>query len=521
MKAKFFINKSDSKKVDKELEYLFDFDITLKTASDLIRPTIDLQVKFVETYTMDVLVDDNNNEVVYNDFNISINRDLCVIDANYCYIEALKRYYYIDNFILVTPLLYRLSLIEDELMTLKDQFKVLDGYITRNQFTYNGLVKDELTSFYYDKLITYFELNEGGDTTFNTNTNYKTNNISLCVINNRRSVVSQAERPIAPSTDLTSPYFWNGGIIAYNNVYCADVEDINNLSKWLVNDNTLASFVLKMTVFPFALKAYGGISHLWLGKKELVAEDSLPTININELICPQGDFYTICDKLFFPDNSASFLSREPFAKYEIYIPYVSYIPVDADKIIGKRIKITYALDYKSGNAQVYVLSDNKVIFTTTCQLGVDIPINSTNSLQVQNNNISNAMGLSLGLIGGAVGIFSGNPIAVAGGVMSAGKSISSFINNNNTNYNNASGSYANANGGLFGKSTPHIRITSAQPNNYNNDFFKMYGRPLNRIRRVGDFTGFTKIEEIHLDNINATEEEKRNLKTLLTNGIIL
>lgn len=522
MKAIFYTNKSDSKNVDKILEYLLESDIILKNASNLMTPIIDLQLKFEDSYFNEGIVDSNNDDIVDESGNdLSININVKITDINYCYIPSLSRYYYVTNIILVTSELFRLELQEDILMSFKSQFRELEAFVTRNQFTYNALVKDDLASFYYDKFIVYYDMNEGGDTRINTNSNYKSNNISLCVINNQRSVVSSTNRPTAPSSDLASPYFWNGGIIAYNNVYCADVEDINGLSKWLVKDSTLASFVLKLTVFPFELKGYSGITHLYLGDTELEADDGLPDIYVNELVNPQGDFYTICDKVFEPENSNSFLGREPYAKYELYVPYLSYIPIDADKIIGKRIKITYALDYKSGNAQVYVIADNKTIFTSNCQLGIDIPVNSTNALQVQNNKISNAMSLSLGLLGGAVGMFSGNPVGAVGGVISASKSVASFIHNANTNYNTASGTYSNTNGGLFGKSTPHIRITRYKPHIYNNDYFKLYGRPLNEVVRLSNMRGYTVIGDIHLDNINATEDEKNRLYALLKDGIIL
>ena len=521
MKAIFYYNHSEAIKVDKDLEYIATLDIVFKTSISLKNPIIDLQLKFQDNNTLVDVVGENNDDIVFGSDNDSMVVDYpySITDFNYCYIEALGKYYYINNPILVTDKLFRLELTEDVLMSLKSQYRELDAYVTRNEFTFDVLVKDDLVSYYYDKDIEYYDLNEGGDTKINTNSNYKSNNISICVINNKRSVVSQAERPTTPSDDNSSPYFWNGGIIAYNNVYCADVEDINGLSKWLVDDNTLATFVLKMTVYPFELKGYGGIINLWLGDTELVASGTLPTINVNELICPQGDFYTICNKRFSVDDS--FLNYEPYAKYELYIPYLSYIPIDADKIINKYIKISYALDYKSGNAQVYVISDNKVIFTSECQLGVDIPINSTNSLQVQNNKISNAMGLSLGLLGGAVGMFSGNPLAAVGGVISTSKSVASFINNANTNYNNAAGNYASANGGLFGKSTPHLRITRYKPKDYNNDYFKLYGRPLNKVVKLSTLSGFTQIGDIHLENIKAFQDEKDELYNLLKSGIIL
>ena len=66
-----------------------------------------------------------------------------------------------------------------------------------------------------------------------------------------------------------------------------------------------------------------------------------------------------------------------------------------------------------------------------------------------------------------------------------------------------------------------LRITSYKPKDYNNDYFKLYGKPLNKVVKLNTLSGFTTIDEIHLENIKCNESEKNEIYSLLKNGVIL
>lgn len=511
MKAKFFINKSDSKKVDKELDYLFDFDITLKTASDLIRPTIDLQVKFIANYPMDVLVDDDNDEVVYDDFNIAINRDICVIDANYCYIEALKRYYYIDNFILVTPELYRLSLIEDELMSLKTQFRALTGFVTRNEFQYNPKIKDDLMNFRYNKSVIKRSIT----------------NLSSVKAFNTSGVPC-----------FIASYLTNDGLLRceglngdYNVPTIADYQTANNISSQLIlddapylynlahdvyEDDTYLSFIKSIIILPFTTNDI---------PRNVNAEKT--TFNVGDKEINLGhafkypkhaiERFLIADFMF--DNCTEFLNFAPFTKYELWLPYHRFIELDQEQCSNCRIQVYYLVNFETGEATVYVYNatDDVTIYQAQCTLGVRVSLSASNTTELNNQKISLAMNTAISLIGSAMAVGTGNPLGFVTGAKAIGNAITGY----SQMYQHASQGATSSVEGLNNPQEVFIRQTITSFVGYDLNYFKIKGRPLNQSKLLSQVSGYTEIGDILLDNINATEEEKRNLKALLTNGIIL
>ena len=100
--------------------------------------------------------------------------------------------------------------------------------------------------------------------------------------------------------------------------------------------------------------------------------------------------------------------------------------------------------------------------------------------------------------------------------------VAKYVQNENTNYQRASGSVSSGQSGLYLPQDVKIRVTRLKPKNYNADYAKLYGKPLNEYRKLSTLHGFTTVGNIHLDNIgSATRNEHDQLKTLLELGIIL
>jgi len=511
MKAKFFINKSDSKKVDKELDYLFDFDITLKTASDLIRPTIDLQVKFIDKYPIDALVDDNNDEVVYDGNNISVNRDVCVIDANYCYIEALKRYYFIDNFILVTPELYRLSLIEDELMSLKSQFRALTGFVTRNEYEYNPKVKDDLMNFRFDKnIIKRNIVNISTVKTFNTSgvpcfvASYLTNDGLL------RSEGLNGDYGVPTIADYQT------GNNMSSQLMLDDAPYLYNIANNVYDDDTYLSFIKSIIILPFTKTDIPRIVNAEKTKFNVGDKE----INLGHaFIYPRHaiERFLIADFIF--DTCSEFLNFSPFTKYELWLPYHRFIELNQEECSGCRIQVYYLVNFETGEATVYVYNatDNINIYQAQCTLGVKVSLSASNSTELNNQRLSLGINTAINLIGSAIAVGSGNPL----GFISGGKAVADMVTGYSQMYQHASQGATTGVEGLNNPQEVFIKQTITSFVGYDLNYFKVKGRPLNQSKLLSTLSGYTEIGDILLDNINATEEEKRNLKALLTSGVIL
>ena len=159
MKAIFYNNTSEAIKVDKNLLFVAELDIVFKTSVSLKNPIIDLKLKYGDNDLVYGVVDSDGDDVIINaDEELVIDAPYSITDFNYCYIPVLERYYFISNPILVTPELFRYELAEDTLMSFKTQFRELDAFISRNEFDFNKLVKDDLYPFEYKKEVLIHEV---------------------------------------------------------------------------------------------------------------------------------------------------------------------------------------------------------------------------------------------------------------------------------------------------------------------------------------------------------------------------
>lgn len=97
--------------------------------------------------------------------------------ANYCYVDSLRRYYYIDKIRTSKGFAY-LDCTVDVLMTYKDQIKAQEAVVSRQRDNYNKYqVDDRITLLNYECVKTIsFPTNKGFDA--------KTQQFVLCTIGN-------------------------------------------------------------------------------------------------------------------------------------------------------------------------------------------------------------------------------------------------------------------------------------------------------------------------------------------------
>ena len=101
--------------------------------------------------------------------------------------------------------------------------------------------------------------------------------------------------------------------------------------------------------------------------------------------------------------------------------------------------------------------------------------------------------------------------------MAAGMIASTAVNGMKPNVEK-SGSMSGT-GGMLGIQTPFLILTrprQALPARQN----KFTGYPSFITESLGDLSGYTEIEEIHLENISATESELSEIENLLKSGVI-
>lgn len=204
--------------------------------------------------------------------------------------------------------------------------------------------------------------------------------------------------------------------------------------------------------------------------------------------------------------------------YHIFIPYAGIVDLPPSTVINTELSVRYAMDLITGNATVIIKSNDVIIKMLPAHLSQSIPIIFTNTNQQQINNALTALNIVNNIIGGATNLATGNYIGAFGnalGGMSAG--ISSALTNP-LKYGHI---------GTFGQGTSmslsqraFLIITRTQIAPYNSNY--AIGTPASFYGKLSAFTGSGLIKaKTNIINTTATDEEKREIFTMLNNGIII
>ena len=213
-----------------------------------------------------------------------------------------------------------------------------------------------------------------------------------------------------------------------------------------------------------------------------------------------------CGTLNVEEFWGAYLDYDPYTKAEIYLPYIGTHPIAVDDIMGKSVHVVYHVDVLSGACTAYVKCGGSVLYQFIGQCSSSIPITGNDWTNVINGVIS---------IAGAIG----SMVATGGATapMAAGTIASTAVNSMKPNIEK-SGSMSGT-GGMLAVQTPYLILTrprQALPARQN----EFTGYPSFITMSLGECSGYTEIEKVHLENISATEQELSEIENLLKGGVI-
>ena len=528
MKIILYNNFDEDNKLDKRIVKIIELEGNLREASSLINPSILIELN--PNNLNDLVVDDNHDYVLFNGIRIKWNSFVYnyVLSANYIYIPEFNRYYFITDIVSVRTNMWRLNMHVDVLMSYKDSILKQNAFVTRNEFTYDEMVKDDLISYYYDKEVSEYVPPKGNkvNTTFDTSATHTTNVVLSCI--SFQALPSAYDINPPSGTNLPKIKQLEYNEFFSETCFIMNSSDIAIVAYRALEHSSWASYIKAITIYPFNLEKQSDTAVIvYLG------DNAIKTLNQQEeqylyakyIKYKVSNYYVIAD---FTISGDSFLDYEPYTMYELYIPYYGWVKLTPDQILNHRIIVYYTIQVEDGsaNAYVYDTTDDKLIFTSTCQLGVRIGITTTNNEEISASKKANNLNLTLGLISSVasigIGAYTGNATAVVGGVLSGAKTIGSYINNNSMMFDKAYATFGNGNSGMYSSQECVIRKTKLKPKNYDEDYAKLYGKPLNKYVKLEELTGYTQVGEIHLEDIGSiTSSETSELYTILGEGFII
>ena len=214
-----------------------------------------------------------------------------------------------------------------------------------------------------------------------------------------------------------------------------------------------------------------------------------------------------CGTINVNEYWGSYLDYAPYSKASIYLPYCGVHPIDIDEIMDRTITVEYHVDILSGACVAFIMCADSVLYSFTGQCASSIPVSGNDFTQMINGIItaSTAIG-SMVATGGATA-----PVAVPQLVSTAVNSMKPEVEK--------SGSLSGT-GGMLAIQTPYLILTiprQALPKDQNT----FTGYPSFITSTLGDLSGYTEVEEIHLESVPATDGELSEILNLLKSGVIL
>lgn len=215
-------------------------------------------------------------------------------------------------------------------------------------------------------------------------------------------------------------------------------------------------------------------------------------------------------------DNLKFLDYAPYTKVEIFLPFIGLKELPTDLCIGKSVKITWLIDLICGTLQTDLYIDGKCTMIFNSQVGVDIPLTAQNLAQVQSAYIQNA-------IGGGVSLASGNPLGA----------VSAMVSTATTQYHSQSTGTPSPCTAIQGTFTPYVIITRPDVKTVGDvthrdntvsrclKYKEVMGAPCYMIEPLGNFEGYTEVENPRVSVDGALKVEVEEINRLLDLGVIM
>lgn len=233
----------------------------------------------------------------------------------------------------------------------------------------------------------------------------------------------------------------------------------------------------------------------------------------------------------------SALDQSPYTKVHCYLPFIGMVHLNTDEVMGTTLQVKYRVDIVSGSCVAKILVDGSVLYQYSGHCAITIPINSANFSEYVSAAINTAKivggGVAAGAVNGAIAA-TNTGFNLASGIGIGAKigfdsSINEILQPENVSSTVSqvmgskpniehSGSF-NGNSGYLGVRRPYLiieRPNMCLPEN----FQSLNGYPAMITMSLETCTGFTRVQQVQLTGLNATQDERAEIMQLLKVGVV-
>ena len=299
-------------------------------------------------------------------------------------------------------------------------------------------------------------------------------------------------------------------------VYKLTATDLSALQAKLISNGFLDNLIAKLRTD--AMDYIVGLNAIPISASN-VAASTIKIANLDTEIAASYLSWYIEDidfgEIALTEYFQTFMDYSPYTKLSVYIPYCGIVPLNVDNFMNDKISMKCRVDMLTGQFVVFVSNSTGIVTTVSGNCAYQLPIRAND----YNRLVTSGLGLLGGIVGTAGALATGNiPLAVGAGIGTVGGLVATsqaMTKPDVTSKGSLGGNY-----GLLGNRTPYLiiqRPTISVPSDYG----KTIGYMSRITAKLGDLTGFTVVEEIHLEHISATDDEKKLIENALKSGVIL
>lgn len=204
-----------------------------------------------------------------------------------------------------------------------------------------------------------------------------------------------------------------------------------------------------------------------------------------------------------------------YTKISIYLPYIGFRELDPDDIMGRTVSVEYNVDVLSGACAAFISTNDKgVLYSYNGSCITNIPLTSSNFSGAIQNAVSAVISGAGMLAGAATGAA---PLTAMGatGLLSSAANVA-------LNSKPSIGRSGNMGGSAGILSVQHPFLIIERPDvSVPSNIQSFVGQTSNITMNLGECSGFTMVESVHLNGLSATAEEIKEIENLLKGGVIL
>ena len=301
-----------------------------------------------------------------------------------------------------------------------------------------------------------------------------------------------------------------GSASALWSVYHPTQAQVNSFGAWLWTDNIITQIqqVLQnpmegiITLHKvFAMPVDSGSGTIVVGR----LDSQVPSATVTQ------QYVTVdCGSVDCLEYFGNVFDYSPHTNISLYLPFIGIVPLNIDDVMRSSIHVIYGVDVFTGAclAMVEVTRDGNTVnmYQYSGVASVEYPLTGS----VHGGLITGLLGVA-GSVAATVatgGVTAPAAVAAVGGLASAGKS------------QNARASGFSGNSGAMGIKVPYLIIERPQTK-IAQTFPELAGYPTNYSCKLSDCSNHVVVKHVHVEGINATENELNMIHTLLASGVIV